>query len=294
LERQLPTAQDTETARAVNRYFQRALRACGDPNPTVSDEQCLSCVDVAAFSAVIPAHNEESTVVRLLSRLRELGSSVEVVVVCNGCSDGTAERAREIAPWAEIVEIPEASKTAALQRGDEIVATMPRLYLDADVVIEGGGLHQMVETLAEGPWLAVAPTPRYVFGDAGWPVRGHYRIWAAIQAMSTALTGTGAILMSAAGRERFSVWPDVIGDDYFVNGLFGEDERTRVDGVEVIVELPTHFRDCISRKARVHQGNRQVEGAGLRRVGSRGSQGRQLVALVRARPSLMTDPVTSS
>jgi glycosyltransferase involved in cell wall biosynthesis len=244
---------------------------------------------MAAFSAVIPAHNEESTVVRLLSRLKDLDRSVEVVVVCNGCSDGTAERAREIAPWAAIVEIPEASKTAALRRGDEIVATMPRLYLDADVVIEAGGLHQMVETLAHGPWLAVAPTPRYVFGGAGWPVRSHYRIWASIQATSTALSGTGAILMSAAGRERFSVWPDVIGDDYFANGLFGEDERTRVDGVEVIVELPTHFRDCVSRKARVHQGNRQVEDAGLRSVGARGSQGRQLVALVRARPSLMTD-----
>ena len=185
---------------------------------------------------MIPAHNEVSTVVPLLSRLKGLGSSVEVAVVCNGCSDCTAERAREFAQRAEIVEIPEASKPAALRRGDEIVAAMPRLYLDADVVIEADGVHQMVETLAQGPWLAVAPTPRYVFGGAGWPVRSHYRMWAAIQATSTALSGTGAILMSAAGRERFSVWPDVLGDDYFANGLFGEDERTRVDGAEVIVE----------------------------------------------------------
>ena len=101
---------------------------------------------MAAFSVVIPAHNEEDTVVRLLTRLNDLGSSAEVVVVCNGCTDGTADRAREIAPRAQVVEITEASKTAALRRGDEIARTMPRLYLDADVVIDAVGLRRMVES----------------------------------------------------------------------------------------------------------------------------------------------------
>jgi hypothetical protein len=95
--------------------------------------------------------------------------------------------------------------------------------------------------------------------------------------------------MSASGRDRFSTWPDVIGDDYFVSGLFDETERTRVHEVEVGVELPARFRDCVSRRARVHEGNRAVEEAGLRRVGARGSQGRQLLALVRSQPNLVTD-----
>ncbi len=194
---------------------------------------------MTAFSVVIPAHNEQDTVVRLLSRMSDLGSGVDVVVVCNGCTDNTAERARDAAPWARVVEIPEASKTAALRRGDEVAATMPRLYVDADVVIEAAGLRQLVETLTTGPWLAVAPTPRYDFDGAGWPVRGHYRIWTASQEGSTAISGTGAILLASAGRQRFAEWPDVIGDDYFVNGLFDEGERLRVDGVDVTVELPT-------------------------------------------------------
>jgi hypothetical protein len=157
------------------------------------------------------------------------------------------------------------------------------------VLIDGRRLRRLVDALSAGPFLAVAPTPRYRFTGSRWPVIGHYRIWTALQASSTAVSGTGAIVMSVHGRRRFAEWPDVIGDDYFANGLFAEDERARVHEVEVVVDLPTRLRDCLSRRARVHQGNRDVERAGLRRIGARGGRGRSLLELVRSRPGFAVD-----
>ncbi len=82
------------------------------------------------FSVIIPAHNEEAVIARCLSSLLEGAPSgtaeeVEVIVVCNGCDDHTAQVAREIAPRATVLEIPVASKVAALNAGDEEAAHFP-------------------------------------------------------------------------------------------------------------------------------------------------------------------------
>ena len=59
-------------------------------------------------SILIPAHNEESVLARTLDAL--LGSSdspkFEVLVVCNGCSDRSAEIARRYAPRLSVIELP--------------------------------------------------------------------------------------------------------------------------------------------------------------------------------------------
>lgn len=241
------------------------------------------------LSIVIPAHNEQDTLTRTLGPLESLGDSAELVVVCNGCTDNTAAVARRFAPWARVVEIDEASKPAALRRGDEVVFTLPRLYLDADVLIDAESVLAMVTAISAGPVLAVSPTPEYVFEGAGFVVGGHYRVWSAIQRTSTAVSGTGAILLSRQARDRFGAWPDVIGDDYFVSGLFDDGERARTGRAHITVMLPTQFAACVSRRARVYQGNRDVEAAGLRRFGLRRSERRGLVDVVRESPSLLLD-----
>ena len=73
-------------------------------------------------SVVIPAHNEERGIGRTLDTLRSgLGpGEVDVVVVCNGCTDATAEVVRREFPDVRVVEIPQASKSDAVAIGNDV------------------------------------------------------------------------------------------------------------------------------------------------------------------------------
>src|SRR5690625_8041282 len=74
-------------------------------------------------SVVIPERNEEDHIARTLDALtadspRHL---LEIIVVCNGCTDRTGDVARAVArqrPDVRVVEIATASKVAALREGD--------------------------------------------------------------------------------------------------------------------------------------------------------------------------------
>ena len=69
-------------------------------------------------SIIIPAHNESSAL-RVIAALIPNGEKpgYEVIVVCNGCSDDTADVARGFSN-VRVLEIAEASKPAALEAGD--------------------------------------------------------------------------------------------------------------------------------------------------------------------------------
>ena len=106
-----------------------------------------------AVSVIIPAHNEAASLPRLLSALVSDGlpEQIEVIVVCNGCTDDTADRARSF-PGVQVFEIAEASKRAALAEGDRRAGHPARAYVDADVVLEQRSLVRLIAALGE--WLA--------------------------------------------------------------------------------------------------------------------------------------------
>ena len=83
------------------------------------------------MSVVIPAHDEERVLPRLLASLAD--PRLEVIVVANGCRDATADIARTAG--VRVVELAEGSKVAALDAGDEAATLFPRAYLDADIQI---------------------------------------------------------------------------------------------------------------------------------------------------------------
>jgi hypothetical protein len=78
------------------------------------------------ISIVIPAHDEERVIGRCLSGLASGAEpgELEVVVVANGCTDGTAAAARTF-PGVRVVETPVAGKAAALNLGDEHAPAFP-------------------------------------------------------------------------------------------------------------------------------------------------------------------------
>ena len=90
-------------------------------------------------SVVIPAHNESAASGAAWTRCSPTWTpgELEVVVVCNGCADDTAALARSSGHPVRVIEFEAASKPAALRAGDELARALPRIYLDADVVLLG-------------------------------------------------------------------------------------------------------------------------------------------------------------
>ena len=88
------------------------------------------------ISIVIPAYNESVSIAKCLHSVfsQTLDEPMEVVVVCNGCTDNTAEIARAFRPEVTVIETTVGSKVVALNLGDEAVTSFPRIYLDGDMV----------------------------------------------------------------------------------------------------------------------------------------------------------------
>lgn len=239
-------------------------------------------------SVVIPAHNEARVIGRLLSGLIEHdGRRLEIIVVCNGCTDDTAAVAASYDPAIRVIELPEPSKRAALRRGDAEATSYPRLFIDADVEISARSVEQLVDALAGGIALAAAPE-RIVPRDGvshlvGW----YYDIWEQLPQVRSGLFGRGVIALSEAGNERVRALPSVMGDDLVASEEFTGDERVIVPEASVVVHPPRTMRDLHRRRIRAATGNAQADRVGLRRSSSITSP-RTLVALVADQPSLLT------
>lgn len=199
-------------------------------------------------SVVIPAHDEAGVIARCLTTLLAgiPGGVLEVVVVCNGCRDDTAEVARGTGLPVQVIEIEEASKTAALQVADDWVQTFPRLYLDADVALPGSSAVTVLRRLARGDVLAARPGLRYDLTGCSWLVQRFYRVRVLIPGMLDRLWGAGVYGLSQRGRARFDTWPDLTGDDLFVDSLFSDNEIEVVRTEPVVVSPPQAARDLLA------------------------------------------------
>lgn len=222
------------------------------------------------ISVIIPAHNEESVLGRCLRALlgEQASQELEIIVVANGCTDATAEVARDFGGQVRVVSTDIASKSHALNLGDGLARGFPRLYVDADVELPAASVREICSTLERGPYQAAAPTARFDFSGCSWGVRAYYRFWRALPFARGAIAGGGVYGLSAAGRQRFGSFPDLVADDLFVRELFGDDERIAL-GCEVIVRPPRNVRSLVRVRARILAGNRDY------RRGQRGSPPRE-------------------
>lgn len=216
-------------------------------------------------SVVVPAHNEERAIPRLLNALTgnpRLGA-LDIVVVCNGCTDGTAAVARGF-PGVRVVESPIASKREALRVGDEEASGFPRVYVDADVVIDASSLREMLGALEDGV-LATAPERSLDLSGVGLLVRWYYEVWERLPQVRAGLFGRGVIAVSRVGHDRVRSLPPVMSDDLVLSEAFAASERRVVPGAQVRIYPPRTIRDLLRRRVRVVTGNNQADQQGLRR-----------------------------
>ncbi|GAA3796838.1 glycosyltransferase [Cellulomonas soli] len=203
--------------------------------------------DGPSGSVVIPAHDEAAVIARTLAPLAEDAAAgrLEVVVVCNGCTDATAEIARSV-PGVQVVEIDVASKPAALRAGDAAATRFPRLYLDADIESAPGAVAALFAALSAPGVHAARPTTIDDLAGATWPVRSFYRLRGRIPALHEHLWGAGAYALDATVRARLGAFPDVTADDLWVDQHVAASEKTRVPGASVIVRRPRDTRSLLA------------------------------------------------
>lgn len=238
-------------------------------------------------AVVIPAYDEAAVIDRCLDALQ--GHDVFVVVVPNGCHDDTAAIARR--RGVEVVELAEGNKRAALNAGDAAVVAaghgdLPRIYLDADITMSGATLDALVAAISTDRAVAAAPRVHFDTREASPAVQAFYEVYAELPYVRSDMIGLGVYGLSPAGRARFGEFPDVLGDDLFVQRLFGPDERVVVDGT-FTVSVPRDLRSLLKVRTRVARGNaelRELHSDDERFASSSGSTMGALRDLVRRDP----------
>lgn len=247
----------------------RAQPPHGPGTNSMSQNEQLLIVDTASpaverrplGSVVVPAHNEAAVIGRCLDALFDGAEpdQLDVVVVCNGCRDATAQVARGCGHPVRVIELATASKAAALRAGDVAVCSFPRLYLDADVVLPGPSARRILEQLAAGA-VAARPPMRYATDRASLLVRSYYRARSQMPAVLHSMWGAGVYGVSAAGRGRFDAFPDLGADDLWIDGLFDPAEIDIVACDPVSVAVPRGTRDLFRTLRRTYRGKQETRG----------------------------------
>jgi len=212
------------------------------------------------ISVIIPAHNEEKVIGHCLSGLLPgIESGVfEVIVVCNACSDRTAEVVSELSDKITCIAVKKASKTHALNVGDAAACAFPRVYMDADVRMASEDVMKMTGILESGQLLAASPCMKMDMAHASWLVRAYYEIWGALPYCRAGMIGVGVYALSEEGRTRFDKFPDIIADDGYIRLLFSSDERGVVPGVISVVRAPYSLDGLLKIKTRSRLGGYEL------------------------------------
>lgn len=246
------------------------------------------------ISIVVPAHNESSVIARTLGAWASNADSdeIEVVVVCNGCTDDTAKIARRFEPFARVIESEVASKAHALNLGDQIARAFPRIYADADILITVDAIRALTRRLELGDILAVAPTPEINLKGCSRLVRKYYDIRSRLPSSREGIGGSGVYALSEAGRERFIRFPDVLADDTYVRLQFKPEERETLPFVTSTVFPPRTIPQLIAVRTRAYAGTFELAHGFSELRANRGETNhRTLIALFKE-PRLWTGLLT--
>ncbi|MEN8215896.1 MAG: glycosyltransferase [Pseudomonadota bacterium] len=211
------------------------------------------------ISIVIPAHNEEKVIAKLLDSLIDgVNSNIfQIIVVCNGCEDATASVVKGY-NGVTCLETNIRGKANALNLGDKEAKYFPRFYVDADIVIDTNSILKLRDYLEKNDYLAVSPMPSINCEKSSWPVRWFYDVWMTLPYLKQGIVGAGVYALSKKGREMFIDFPDIINDDGYVRALIEPGRRTSLESSVSHVNAPRDIRSMVLIKTRSRMGNKQL------------------------------------
>jgi len=217
--------------------------------------------DFPSGAVIIPAHNEAQVLGRTLAALQIplCTGRVEIIVACNGCSDGTETVAGSV-PGVQVLQVAEASKVAALNAADDAVASWPRVYVDADIEVPPEALRATLDALrVDDGVLCARPAFAYDTSGASWPVRAYYRARNRLPQSSRSIWGAGVYGLNEEGHQRLGRFPALTADDCYIDRLFTEAEKAIVECTPVTVRTPRSAGVLLSTLRRVYRGNSEVQ-----------------------------------
>ena len=206
-------------------------------------------------SVIIPAHNEETSIDDVIRGvLADEIPDLECVVVANACTDRTVEIARRHEPAITVIETPEGGKCRALNTGEKVLKSFPRVFLDGDIILEKGTLRAVIDAIGPDRPI-VSPMPRFNLDGAGLGIRLFYRAQRFNEYFGNgAPNGSGTFVLSEEGRSRWDDFPEIIADDGFVQGHFLPEERSAVADAHAVVRPPRTLVSMLAVRARVRRG----------------------------------------
>ena len=219
-------------------------------------------------SLVIPAYNEREGIARLLGQLipdPSAGTELEIIVVCNGCTDDTAEVAAGFL-GVRVITTPQAGKAAAMRLGDAAATSFPRVYIDSDVEIGRGDIVALCRALEDPGVLVAAPRRRIPRHETTRLVSMYYDVWEELPHVRAGVFGRGVIALTASGFERTAALPQVMADDLAVSAMFTDSERRVVDSAEVVIHPPRTWSGLLHRRTRIVTGTHQLYETGNHRT----------------------------
>lgn len=212
------------------------------------------------ISIIIPAHNEAKVIAATLSEFVNgiTQSEVEVIIVCNGCTDKTADVVRSFEAPFKCRETSLPSKSNALNIGDGMACGFPRFYLDADVVLSMNAVYQVADVLRSNKILAASPRMCVDTRNATWFVRAYYDVWQQLPYVKEGMIGTGVYALSEEGRKRFDSFPQIIADDGYIRSLYRTGERITVTSCQSLVRAPANLDGLLRIKTRSRLGGYEL------------------------------------
>ena len=237
-------------------------------------------------SVIIPAHNEEAVIRRTIATLLRTAEAgeFEVIVVCNGCNDRTAEIAASGFSDVAVVELEEASKTAAINAGLRQARGGPVLLLDADIALETPAARALAEAVRRPGVEAAIGHMDVDTEGADRLVRAFYRVWMEHPYLRNGKFAA-AIALSAAGVERIGTMPRVTADDTYLRRLFPAARVAVVESARFQVRAPRTVAALVRIRSRSYRGTRQLASAVTAPAGQRG-EARGLFHRLLTKPSL--------
>lgn len=210
-------------------------------------------------SIIIPAHNEQAVIWRCMVSLLSdsAAGELDVIVVCNGCTDATEKIVASLGDAVTLVSTPVGSKSNAINLGFAAARARPIIVLDADIRLTAAAVRKMVESMARTGVEVASPRMAVEGSGASAAVRAFYRVWLTLPYFKTAIGG-GVYALSASGLNRVGAIPAITADDAFVRLKFAPEERAVIESCSFEVTPPRTLRDLIHIKTRSRRGNLQL------------------------------------
>lgn len=247
-------------------------RAAARPRPH------RSAAVTPTISVVVAARDEEAGLGDKLASVLAAAypaDRLQVVVVSDGSTDGTAAVARSLGPPVEVLDLPAVGKAAALNAALRRATGEVVVFTDANSRFTPTTLAELVRPFADPEVGGVAGDQRYLppdaeVGDAAGTTTGERRYWDLDRHLKRAESGAGNVISAtgalyAVRRELVGAVPAGVTDDFVTStGVIAQGRRLVFAPDAVVWEPVAASPDAeMARKVRVM--TRGLQGVVLRR-----------------------------